>query len=143
MNSRRDSRRVVRHCTGRLLLVTAVAALSACNPGAEEARSLDASCSDGDAAACYSLAYKVQQGEHVLRDWRRAADLFQLACDGREAEGCVRLGRMHVHGAAESRGVTSRRRRVKAGNWQDRNAACQTPRTSAAYDAVDGAPTGI
>ncbi len=91
---------------GKMLLVTVVVALSACNPGAEEARTLQALCGDGDAGACNDLGYRAFRGEHILRDWRRAADLFQHACDGGEAEGCVRLGRLHVNDASGRHGVT-------------------------------------
>ena len=92
----------------RTLLLAALAAAAAsfaCNPGAGEARELDAACAEGDAAACNQLGYRVRQGQYVLADWRRAADLFRQACDGGEPEGCVRLARMHVHRAAQRRGV--------------------------------------
>jgi hypothetical protein len=89
----------------RILIVAATVLVSACNPGAREARELAASCSGGDAAACNELGQRVSQGQYVLRDWRRTAELFQDACDGGESEGCVRLARMHVHSEARSRGV--------------------------------------
>ncbi len=89
----------------RLLPLIVLLLLVACDPRAREARELRASCSAGDAAACDRLGYQNFRGDHVLRDWRRAADLFQAACDGGEGEGCVRLARLHVDASAERRGV--------------------------------------
>lgn len=86
--------------------ILAGAASFGCSPGAGEARDLDASCQEGDAAACNELGYRVQQGQYVLADWRRASDLFTQACDEGEAEGCVRLARLHLHARAQSRGVS-------------------------------------
>ena len=105
MKLHQDRGRTLRWRTRELLLVSATAVLSACNPGADEARALGDSCASGDAAACNDLGYQVAQGQHVLRDWRRAAGFFEAACDGGAAEGCVRLGRMHVHDDGEARGV--------------------------------------
>ena len=96
--------------TGRLGLIAVVATAplltTGCNPGAAEARELDVACSDGDATACNRLGWRVRQGEQVLADWRRAAALFERACDGGEAEGCVRLARLRLHRSAEGRGIT-------------------------------------
>jgi TPR repeat protein len=90
----------------RVGLLAALVLVASCNPGAEEARELRSSCAQGDTAACTELGYRVMQGQNVLRDWRRAAELFGHACDGGNAEGCVRLASMHVHDDAENRGVS-------------------------------------
>jgi TPR repeat protein len=92
--------------TAGILFAAAAAVTLGCNSGAGEARELDAACANGDAAACNRLGYKLREGEHVLADWRRAADLFGQACDGGEGEGCVRLARMQLDERGEDRGVT-------------------------------------
>ena len=94
------------YLTASIPLIAITICVSACNPGGEEARGLLASCDDGDAAACKDLGVLTLRGEHVLRDWPRAAELFQQACDGGNAEGCVRLARMYVASDAENRGFT-------------------------------------
>lgn len=88
------------------LALTAAACLTACNPVAKEARTLDASCGGGDAAACNELGARTAQGDHVLRDWRRASELYGQACDGSVGEACVRLARLHVTSSAPRRGVS-------------------------------------
>lgn len=90
-----------------LIAATVGAAVSSgCNAGAAEARDLDAACAGGDATACDELGVRFREGRFVLADWRRASDLFQRACEGGEGQGCVRLARLHVHRAAERRGVS-------------------------------------
>jgi TPR repeat protein len=86
-------------------LVLAFVGAFGCNPEAGEARALGDACAEGAADACDELGQRVQKGEHVLRDWRRAAELYALACDRGEPQGCVRLARMHVDDAAEDSGL--------------------------------------
>lgn len=100
----------VRTRAGTVVVLSAIAigalAVSGCTEGAAEARTLDAACAGGDAAACNDLGDRLRTGNHVLSDWRRASELFDRACEGGEGEGCVRLARLHVHSRAERRGVT-------------------------------------
>ena len=64
-------------------------ALSGCHPGNAEAKQLRTSCEAGAVAACNQLAVKLQKGEYVLRDDKRAATLFDRACEGGIGEGCA------------------------------------------------------
>src|SRR5687767_12430672 len=75
-----------------LLVLIAAFALWGCHPGNVEAMRLRQSCEGGDVEACNQLAVKLQKGEYVLRDERRAADLFDQACIGGVGEGCASLG---------------------------------------------------
>jgi hypothetical protein len=88
-----------------LLLAAVAVSMSGCNPQAGEARDLREACEGGTATACDELAYKVQEGDRVLRDWRSAAELYGMACEGGEPGACVRLARLRVDGAAERRGI--------------------------------------
>ena len=97
---RHISRRTVWTKPARFSLGAVVLVLLACNPGGREARDLRADCRDGSADACADLGERVFAGRQVLRDRDRAADLFEQACDGGAAEGCVRLGRMHEEGTS-------------------------------------------
>jgi len=104
--NRRPRRDILQHRgTTRLFIIAAVVFVAACNPGAKEARDLDSSCTEGNAAACNELGHRTALGDHVLRDWRRASDLYQAACEAGEGEGCVRLARLHVNSQAAERGV--------------------------------------
>jgi TPR repeat protein len=82
-----------------------VIAVTGCNPEAGVARELEAACQAGDASACNDLGWRVRQGQHVLADWRRAKELFQQACEADEGDACVRLARLHIHGAGPRRGI--------------------------------------
>jgi len=90
----------------RLLPFASVALVAACNPGAKVARELGSLCADGQAEACDSLGYQTLRGQYVLRDWSRASELFEAACDAEVARGCVRLGNMLVHKDAGPNGIT-------------------------------------
>ena len=117
--------------SGRLASITvailaAGAGLAGCNPEAGVARDLAAQCDSGDAAACNDLGWRVRQGDHVLADWRHAAELFERACDAGEGMGCVRLARLHVHSRGASRGV--RHDTVRAMAFLERGCAEGAPR---------------
>lgn len=90
----------------RSLLAFAVCAgLLACTQSSEEARAPEPTCEEGNAAACNELGIQLLRGPQVSGDWRRAAELFELACDGGAPEGCVRLGWMLLHSAPEGGGL--------------------------------------
>lgn len=90
---------------GVISMVAMAICLSACNPGAREARRLATACSGGSAAACDTVGQQVARGDHVLRDWRRASALYQQACDGEEGDGCLRLAGLHVDSRGRAHGV--------------------------------------
>lgn len=98
-------RALLRRTTRLPLAALALVLATACNPKAQEARALDASCFAGDAAACEQLGVQVRRGDHVLKDYRRAAELFRQACDGGQGQGCIRLARLHLDASAERQGV--------------------------------------
>ena len=60
-------------------MLAMVVLLTACNPGAGEARGLAASCSGGDATACNELGHRVAQGDRVLIAGRCAKYMDAIA----------------------------------------------------------------
>ena len=55
-------------------------------------------CNSGDPKACASLGTRYANGEGVLLDYARAANLFQKSCDLRYAGGCALLGLAYSRG---------------------------------------------
>ena len=81
-----------------LPILVAAVALSGCNPQAQEAKQQREACEAGNAQACDTFALRLRQGDHVLKDYGRAAELFQHACDAGVAEGCATVGNMYLIG---------------------------------------------
>jgi serine/threonine protein kinase len=59
-------------------------------------------CDNGDAAACVALA----QAAEATKDFRRAADLYLKACNGKAAAGCTAFGVLHNRGLGVTRDAT-------------------------------------
>jgi hypothetical protein len=79
-------------------------------------RTLENACAVNDVIGCYNLALKVQAD-----DPRRAAALYQRACDGHLALACSNLGLMYQHGAGLLKDATH------AGVLFDRSCAAGEP----------------
>jgi len=47
---------------------------------------------------CTNLGITYQNGEGVAKDFGKAAQLFQKACDNREMFGCNNLGNIYYNG---------------------------------------------
>ncbi len=68
-----------------------------------DAAALEKSCDKGDAAACVSLGERI---EKVEENKARAAELYQKACDAKNAQGCIRRGKLQLSGALGDRNPT-------------------------------------
>ena len=86
-----------------LLIALALASVTACHPGSQEAKQLDLACESGDLAACNRFALRLEKGEYVLEDDARAAGLFGRACDGAIGDACASLGVMNDRGTGVKR----------------------------------------
>ena len=73
-----------------LLFSIGVAKDSNLNP-----KELETNCNKGDIASCRDLGHLYFQGEGVKKDYNKAAQLWQKACDGGNAEGCGFLGDLY------------------------------------------------
>ncbi len=59
---------------------------------------LEAACASGKWSACTELALRLDYGNGVPQDSRRAAELAKRACDGADGEGCRLYGDMMLGG---------------------------------------------
>jgi TPR repeat protein len=66
---------------------------------APSTKDFDSRCKAGDAAACFDLGYRYQQGEGVGENPGRALALYQTACTGGVVEGCVNAAFLYELGA--------------------------------------------
>lgn len=66
-------------------------------PAADAAASQDG-CSNLDAQGCFDLAGNYSSGKGVTKDRAKAGELYQQACDGGHAQGCVYAGAIHAFG---------------------------------------------
>src|SRR5262245_57369588 len=90
----------LRPATTWLLVALAliVVAVSGCHPGTAEAKRLRDACDDGDLSSCDKFATRLRNGEHVLRDQKRATELFDKACNGNVGDACASLAVMLQRG---------------------------------------------
>lgn len=66
-----------------------------------EVKELERNCDAGNHYDCYRLGFMFSndaRSDDVPRDYARAVSLFQKACDGEYADGCIWLGRCYEHG---------------------------------------------
>ncbi len=57
----------------------------------ELAAKYDKECMKNNAESCYKLGFLYASGDGVKQDNAKAKELYQKACDGGSAEGCVSL----------------------------------------------------
>ena len=126
----------------RLLIALALASLTACHPGNQEAKQLDLACESGDLAACNRLASRLEKGEYILEDDARAATLFGRACDGAIGDACASLGVMNDRGTGVETRHDARRRAVSARMRAWRDGRLRAPRVARAARDADAARSG-
>ncbi len=70
---------------------------------------------------CSDLGAMYEDGEGVKKDYKKAVELYNKACDGGVADGCNNLGYMYTHDKGVKRDMTRAtgyfRRACDAGSW--------------------------